>query len=125
LPFGLAMDAFSVSIAYGITTKNYGKTNAIKMASSFGAFQMGMPILGWLAGVEILNLIAGFDHWLAFGLLLIIGCKMIYEAAKPKQKREGEKAEPRHAFAFVGCHKHRRPSRWLSFAFLKVPIATQ
>jgi len=56
---GLAMDAFTVSIAYGITTKNNGKTNAIKMASSF-AFQTGMPILGRLAGVEILNLIAGF-----------------------------------------------------------------
>jgi putative Mn2+ efflux pump MntP len=32
-----------------------------------------------------------FDCWLAFGLLLIIGCKTIYEAAKPKQKREGKK----------------------------------
>ena len=88
---GLAMDAFSVSIAYGITTKSNGKTNAIKMASSFGAFQAFMPVLGWLIGVEILELIAGFDHWLAFGLLTLIGCKMIYEATsvehQPKDKR--------------------------------------
>jgi putative Mn2+ efflux pump MntP len=88
---GLAMDAFSVSIAYGITTKSNGKTNAIKMASSFGAFQAFMPVLGWLMGVKILELIAGFDHWLAFGLLALIGCKMIYEATsvehQPKDKR--------------------------------------
>jgi putative Mn2+ efflux pump MntP len=122
--FGLAMDAFSVSIAYGITTKNNGKTNAIKMASSFGAFQMGMPILGWLAGVEILNLIAGFDHWLAFGLLLIIGCKMIYEAAKPKQKREGKKLNLGMLLLLSVATSIDALAVGLSFAFLKVPIAT-
>jgi putative Mn2+ efflux pump MntP len=118
------MDAFSVSIAYGITTKNNGKTNAIKMASSFGAFQMGMPILGWLAGVEILNLIAGFDHWLAFGLLLIIGCKMIYEAAKPKQKREGKKLNLGMLLLLSVATSIDALAVGLSFAFLKVPIAT-
>ncbi len=60
---GLAMDAFSVSIAYGVTKSN-GITDAIRMASSFDAFQAFMPVLGWLIG---------FDHWLAFGLLTLIG----------------------------------------------------
>jgi len=53
---GLAMDAFSVSIAYSITAKGNGKTNALKMASFFGAFQAFMPVIGWLIGIEILSL---------------------------------------------------------------------
>jgi len=63
---GLAMDAFSVSIAYGMTAEGNGKANAFKMASSFGAFQAFMPVIGWLMGVEVIGVIAGFDHWLAF-----------------------------------------------------------
>jgi putative Mn2+ efflux pump MntP len=124
IAFGLAMDAFSVSIAYGMTTRNNSKSNALKMASSFGAFQMGMPVLGWLAGVEILNLIAGFDHWLAFGLLLIIGCKMIYEATKPKHKREGKKLNLCMLLLLSVATSIDALAVGLSFAFLKVSIAT-
>ncbi|MEM1565748.1 MAG: hypothetical protein QW510_01495 [Candidatus Bathyarchaeia archaeon] len=46
IAFSLAMDAFSVSIAYGICAKGDSKNNALKMASSFGGFQMLMPLLG-------------------------------------------------------------------------------
>ena len=41
-----------------------------------------MPILGWLAGISIIALISGFDHWVAFGLLCFVGGKMIYESTK-------------------------------------------
>jgi putative Mn2+ efflux pump MntP len=50
------------------------------MALFFGGFQALMPVLGWLAGQELRPLIQGVDHWVAFGVLSLVGAKMIYEA---------------------------------------------
>jgi len=119
---GLAMDAFSVSIAYGITTKSNGKTNAIKMASSFGAFQAFMPVLGWLMGVEILEIIAGFDHWLAFGLLALIGCKMIYEATSVEHQPRGKRLDFYTLLILSVATSLDALAVGLSFALLKVSI---
>ena len=121
---GLAMDAFSVSVAYGITTKGNGKTNAIKMASSFGAFQAFMPVLGWLMGVEILELIAGFDHWLAFGLLALIGCKMIYEATSVEHQPRGKRLNLYTLLLLSVATSIDALAVGLSFALLKVSITT-
>jgi len=82
IAFGLAMDAFAVSITSGITIKFLKINNALKIATFFGLFQVIMPIIGWLAGLSFRNIISGFDHWIAFGLLIIIGGKMIYESTK-------------------------------------------
>jgi putative Mn2+ efflux pump MntP len=79
---GLAMDAFAVSITSGITIKSLKINNALKIAAFFGLFQAIMPILGWLAGLSFREIISDVDHWIAFGLLFLIGCKMIYESSK-------------------------------------------
>lgn len=76
----LAMDSFAVSIAHGMTINNRRVATGLGMAFSFGFFQAFMPVLGWLAGLTFIDLIASFDHWIAFGLLAFIGGKMIYEA---------------------------------------------
>ena len=76
------MDTFAVSIAAGVVMKYFHSGNALKMAFFFGAFQLVMPVVGWSSGVTLKNFISGFDHWVAFGLLLLIGCKMIYESFK-------------------------------------------
>ncbi|MBC7129785.1 manganese efflux pump [Candidatus Bathyarchaeota archaeon] len=83
IALSLAMDAFSVSIAFGTVLGSRILNDAFKMAFSFGFFQAFMPILGWLAGAEAINLIAGIDHWIAFGLLFTIGLKMILNMEKP------------------------------------------
>jgi len=80
IAFGLAMDAFAVSITSGITIKQLKINNALKIAFFFGAFQAIMPLVGWLAGLSLREFIANIDHWIAFVLLSFIGCKMIYEA---------------------------------------------
>ncbi|MEM2092844.1 MAG: manganese efflux pump MntP family protein [Candidatus Bathyarchaeia archaeon] len=80
---GLAMDAFSVSVASGIAGRCARKSAALKMAFLFGAFQAIMPTIGWLAGVTMLHLISDLDHWIAFALLLLVGLRMIYEAVRP------------------------------------------
>jgi putative Mn2+ efflux pump MntP len=82
IAIGLAMDAFAVSISSGFIIKQIEIKNALKIALFFGLFQAIMPVIGWLAGISLTGFISGFDHWLAFGLLCIIGCKMIYESFK-------------------------------------------
>jgi len=88
IAFGLAMDSFAVSITSGLTMKNPRVRNALKIAAFFGSFQAFMPVLGWLAGISILDLISGVDHWIAFGLLSLIGCKMIYESTRTEASRK-------------------------------------
>ncbi|NIM97564.1 MAG: hypothetical protein GTO24_05600 [candidate division Zixibacteria bacterium] len=88
LAFGLAMDAFAVSISSGITIRNPRIENALKIAIFFGAFQAFMPVIGWLAGLGLRELISEVDHWIAFGLLSLIGCRMIYESTKVRSERK-------------------------------------
>ncbi len=87
IAFGLAMDSFSVSITNGLTRKLVKVTDALKVGLFFGFFQAIMPVFGWLAGENVIEFIAGFDHWIAFGLLGFIGCRMIYESIKKDAKK--------------------------------------
>jgi len=88
IAIGVAMDSFSVSITRGFTTnKNRILKEALKTGFFFGLFQGIMPIIGWLAGQSIIDLISGFDHWIAFGLLTFIGIRMIYESKTKETKQ--------------------------------------
>ena len=84
IAIGLSLDAFAVSIAAGAVMKYFNSGDALKMAFFFGAFQLVMPVVGWLSGLTLKNFISGVDHWIAFGLLFLVGCKMIYESFKIK-----------------------------------------
>ena len=86
---GLAMDAFAVSIATGAGYKQLNVRHALRMALFFGLFQAVMPVIGWAAGQEFKDLIADFDHWVAFGILVIVGAKMIYESFSFKRGKGG------------------------------------
>ncbi len=79
----LGLDCFAVALAAGIESGTRGLRNAARIALAFGSFQAGMPFLGWLAGRSVLDLISGYDHWLAFALLSIVGLRMIREGASP------------------------------------------
>jgi len=80
LAVGLAMDAFAVSIVTGSIYKELHIRHALRMALFFGGFQSLMPLVGSLAGLGLRGYISAYDHWIAFGLLGLIGGKMIYEA---------------------------------------------
>lgn len=79
---GLAMDAFAVSIVSGSLYEQLKVGHALRMAVFFGGFQAFMPLVGSLAGLSIRGYIADYDHWVAFGLLSVVGGKMIYESFK-------------------------------------------
>lgn len=78
--FALAMDAFAVSVSSGICIKDIRPAIALRAAFAFGLFQFFMPIAGWVLGSTFKGVIQGWDHWLALGLLLFIGLKMVKEA---------------------------------------------
>lgn len=75
----LSMDALAVSISNGMTIKHLRLRDALKTGFFFGAFQALMPAIGWLAGTSVREMIVSLDHWVAFGLLALIGGKMIWD----------------------------------------------
>ena len=85
IALGLAMDAFAVAIAVGLSIPALTRRHVFRLAWHFALFQAMMPVIGWLAGRTVSSYIAAFDHWVAFGLLSVIGGKMIYEAGHPEQ----------------------------------------
>jgi len=84
IALGLSMDAFAVSVSSGITIRTIKLSQALKIAVFFGGFQAVMPLVGWAAGRGLRGFISGVDHWVAFGILAVIGIKMIYESFKIK-----------------------------------------
>jgi putative Mn2+ efflux pump MntP len=87
---GLAMDAFAVSISSGICIPDLRPRHALRAAAAFGLFQFLMPVAGWLLGSTFRDLIQGFDHWIAFGLLAVVGGKMIFESIKARNEEACE-----------------------------------
>jgi putative Mn2+ efflux pump MntP len=76
----LGMDAFAVAVSAGICPRRSCLVPAIRMATAFGVFQTGMTLLGFGAGAAAEALVRAWDHWLAFGLLLVVGLKNGWEA---------------------------------------------
>jgi len=76
----LAMDAFAVALSAGVVLPVLTGRHLFRLSFHFGLFQGLMPIIGWLIGARIYHYVASFDHWLAFGLLMFIGVRMIQEA---------------------------------------------
>jgi putative Mn2+ efflux pump MntP len=77
LAVALSMDAFAVSI--GLGSKGNTRGLGLKAGMFFGAFQALMPFIGYLGGKGVLGWVDAYAHWIAFGLLVLVGAKMIYE----------------------------------------------
>lgn len=75
---GLSMDAFAVAVADGSRTPRARPSHAFHVAFIFGLFQALMPLIGWAVGLGFKDFISSADHWIAFGLLGLVGGKMIY-----------------------------------------------
>ena len=80
LAVGLSMDAFAVSICKGLSMKKASLKACATCGIWFGGFQALMPLLGFFLGTLFAGAIEAFDHWVAFGLLAIIGINMLKEA---------------------------------------------
>ena len=80
LAVGLSMDAFAVSVCKGLAVKRAGVKESVICGGWFGGFQALMPLIGYFLGALFADAIKAFDHWVAFGLLAIIGANMLKEA---------------------------------------------
>lgn len=80
IALALAMDAFAVSLGLSVFPGGLKISQSLRLAVFFGFFQFLMPLAGWLAGQEVLHYIRDVDHWVAFGLLFIIGGKMVVDS---------------------------------------------
>ena len=83
----LALDAFAVSVSTGISTPGFGLRQSARMGLWFGGFQFAMPLIGWFLGSSVAKYIEAFDHWLAFGLLALIGGRMIWESLHGEEEQ--------------------------------------
>lgn len=82
---GLAMDAFSVSLADGLAEPEMRKKKMITIAGVFGIFQTAMPLIGWICVHTVVGVFSSFEKvvpWIALILLLYIGGKMIIDAVR-------------------------------------------
>ncbi len=119
---GLAMDAFSVSITQGLTSKLNVK-HALTIAIFFGGFQALMPVLGWISGIQLENIISTFAPYIAFGLLLIIGVKMIYESIySSNEDDEGKSLSFRYLLILSIATSIDAFAVGVTFAFLNTPV---
>jgi putative Mn2+ efflux pump MntP len=123
---GLSMDAFAVSVGCSLSRSGLSGKGALRMAAHFGGFQFVMPILGWAAGRSVITLIQGFDHWVAAGLLVFVGGKMIVEALRKEEEefvcevRERTKGWPLIVLSFATSLDALAVG--LSFGALGVPV---
>ena len=77
---GVSADAFAVAVGKGLERRRRDLRQALVVAAVFGAFQAGMPLLGWFVGSELEDLVTSVDHWVAFVLLAAVGGRMLHEA---------------------------------------------
>ena len=83
---GLSMDAFAVAVCKGLCAKECRPRHAVITGAYFGIFQAVMPLIGYFFGVQFANRINAYDHWIAFGLLVLIGLNMIRESFSKEEK---------------------------------------
>ena len=93
LAIGLSMDAFAVSICKGLAMKKANLKGALTCGAWFGGFQALMPLIGFFLGAVFAEAIEAFDHWVAFGLLLLIGTNMLKEVFEKDECEDCQNAD--------------------------------
>lgn len=122
IAFGLAMDAFAVSVSSGISIKNLKPQNGVKIALFMGGFQALMPVAGWLLGIGFKDYIEKYDHWIAFVLLGFIGIKMLKEAMDEDCEYVSDPLANKVLFMLAIATSIDAMAAGVSFAFLKTSI---
>jgi manganese efflux pump family protein len=80
IALSLSADCFAVSICGSISMTKLKAAPVLRTALAFGIAQAVMPLIGWAVGRSVVNFISSYAFWVAFGLLLIVGGRMLWEA---------------------------------------------
>jgi putative Mn2+ efflux pump MntP len=100
IALALAVDAFAVALASGVSLCQVSGRQTFRLAFHFGLFQAGMNIIGWAAGLTVRTLLESVDHWLAFGLLALVAVKMIKDSIAGREE-EAQKVDPTRGYTLV------------------------
>ena len=123
---GLSMDAFAVAVCKGLAMRNFksGIKNAVIVGLYFGVFQAVMPLIGYILGAQFSDKITSIDHWVVFGLLSVIGGKMIWESfdKTPEEISEGSPISFGKMLPLALATSIDALAVGVSFAFLRVDI---
>lgn len=118
------MDAVAVSISSGMARGRASWREALAMAGAFGFFQALMPALGYAGGAFFRDAIEAYDHWVAFGLLAVVGGHMIVESRGGEEKREPGNPFAARRLAILGVATSVDAlAVGLSLAMIEVPPA--
>lgn len=122
IAIGLSMDAFAVSVGKGLASKDIKVRNALSAGIWFGVFQGLMPVLGYYLGKSCQSLVESVDHWIAFGMLFLIGANMIREALSDKEDNSNSSFSARTMFVMAIATSIDALACGISFAFLDYDI---
>jgi putative Mn2+ efflux pump MntP len=97
---GLGMDTFAVGVGSGTVFEPPVKRSVLRLSFHFGLFQSLLFLVGYFAGTSVVEAIAAWDHYIALGLLLFVGLRMIWEGISPRDE-EVERADPSRGWRLV------------------------
>ena len=81
MAFSMSADAFAASISKGVSMAHKPRLrDAVQVGAVFGIIETITPIIGWVVGLAASSFITSVDHWIAFTILALIGCKMLVES---------------------------------------------
>ncbi len=124
IAIGLSADSFAVALSGSISMRTLSSLQVFRASLSFGLFQALMPVLGWLAGRTVVDLVAQYDHWVAFILLALVGGRMVWESFHSGEGRS-ENADITRGFLLLTLSVATSIDALtvgLTFAFLEVNI---
>lgn len=120
LAVGLCFDTFAVSVSSGLIRKEILFWQAVRIALILAIFQAFMPVFGWLGGMSISKWIEPFDHWIALGILTLLGIKMLIESQKNTEDKNIDPLNTRIIITMAIATSIDALAVGISFAIVKV-----
>ena len=121
---GLSMDAFAVSVCKGLGMSRFDMRQALIIGLFFGGFQAFMPLIGWALGAQFAQYVTAVSHWIAFGLLVFIGGKMLWDSLCGDDSGSNDEfVSIRELFMLAIATSIDALAVGVTFAFLDVAIA--
>lgn len=124
IAIGLSFDTFAVSVSSGLYIREIQFLQAVKIAVVLAFFQAIMPLAGWLGGIQIEKYISEVDHWIAFGLLALLGLKMIIDSLSANRDNKLNPLMLRVLIMMAIATSIDALVVGLSFAFIKTNIVS-
>lgn len=122
LAVGLSMDAFAAAVCKGLAMERISLRKMALVGLWFGGFQGLMPAIGYFLGDTFEHYIVAFDHWIAFGLLAVIGTNMIMEAFSKKEEKESDSLAFKAMLLMAVATSIDALAVGVTFAFLSVNL---